>query len=91
MKGKARTDLLIEQRVKLEHLTKSEMSLFKRCATTMSPLPPSLSIALWMVGSFWMISLLIWITGGPSELIGALTVLGIAAGIYEWICSRNRN
>lgn len=51
----------------------------------MGRLPDSLAIALWVVGSCWVLAIVAYISGGSTELILPLFVLGVLTGIAEWV------
>jgi hypothetical protein len=50
-----------------------------------SGLPPSLSIALWLVGSTWAVAIVAHIGDAPREIVYASFLFGIVAGIAEWL------
>jgi hypothetical protein len=50
----------------------------------MKRLPDSLVIALWGVGSCWLVAIMAYLLGGPTELIAPLVLLGIFTGLAEW-------
>jgi hypothetical protein len=55
----------------------------------MARLPNSLSIALWLVGSLWMIGLIAYLGDAPSSLVAATLVAGLIAGGLElWAATR---
>jgi hypothetical protein len=54
----------------------------------MTRLPDSLAIALWVVGSCWVLAIAAYAFGGSKELLLPLTVLGILTGIAEWVLRR---
>jgi len=57
----------------------------------MTGLPASLSIALWMVGSLWLIAILAYLFGAPHEIVYAALAFGLIAGAVEWrLIRRNR-
>jgi hypothetical protein len=47
----------------------------------MKRLPESLSIALWLTGSCWVLAVLTYATGASTELIFPLFMLGLVTGI----------
>jgi hypothetical protein len=51
----------------------------------MAPLSDALSIALWIVGACWAVAIIAYLTGGPTELITPLIVLGTFTGMVEWL------
>ncbi|WP_210183443.1 hypothetical protein, partial [Bradyrhizobium pachyrhizi] len=50
----------------------------------MAGLPGSLSIALSLVGSIWLVGVVALLVGAPGELVAATFVLGLVAGFVEW-------
>jgi hypothetical protein len=54
----------------------------------MDRLPNSLAIALWVVGACWMLAIIGYIFGAPSELIFPLVAFGILTGFAEWYLRR---
>jgi hypothetical protein len=51
----------------------------------MARLPTSLSIALWIVGSIWLLAVLAWTFDVSVEYVWAALVFGVFAGVAEWI------
>ena len=56
----------------------------------MQRLPNSLSIALWLVGSLWIIGLIAYLGDAPGELVIATLVAGLVAGGFELRASSRR-
>ena len=56
----------------------------------MARLPDSLAIALWIVGSCWLLALLALLVGLDAEVIRAALLFGVVAGLAEWL-ARRRN
>lgn len=56
----------------------------------MARLPNSLQIALWIVGSVWLLAILALLFGFDAEVIWAALVFGTIAGFWEWHATRNR-
>ncbi|WP_166293485.1 hypothetical protein [Bradyrhizobium sp. 2S1] len=50
----------------------------------MTGLPGSLSIALSLVGSIWLVGVVALWVGAPGKLVAATFVVGLVAGIVEW-------
>ncbi|WP_338695498.1 MULTISPECIES: hypothetical protein [unclassified Bradyrhizobium] len=50
----------------------------------MTGLPGSLSIALSLVGSIWLVGVVALWVGAPGEPVAATFVVGLVAGIVEW-------
>lgn len=57
----------------------------------MAGLPGSLSIALSLVGSIWLVGVVALLVGAPGELVAATFVVGVLAGIAEWRAGRMEN
>jgi hypothetical protein len=51
----------------------------------MAKLPPSLSIALWIVGSIWLVAIVAHIFDAPHEIVYAALAFGLLAGVAEWL------
>jgi len=49
----------------------------------MERLPDSLSIALWLVGSLWIVGVIARLRDAPGELVMATSVTGLIAGCLE--------
>jgi hypothetical protein len=49
----------------------------------MERLPSSLSIALWLVGTLWIVGFIAYLGGAPGELVIATLVAGLIAGCLE--------
>ena len=54
----------------------------------MAKLSDSLAIALWIVGSCWMLAIIAYAFGGSTEWILPLFILGLATGVAEWLLRR---
>jgi len=50
----------------------------------MTGLPGSLSIALSLVGSIWLVGVVALLVDAPGELVAATFVVGLVTGIAEW-------
>lgn len=50
----------------------------------MTKLPKSLSIALWFVGTMWLVGLLGYLTGQGIDVIVAIFIMGLIAAAMEW-------
>lgn len=53
-----------------------------------SRLPDSLSIALWLAGSLWVVGIAAHALDAPREIVYAAFGIGIIAGAVEWIVLR---
>ena len=51
----------------------------------MAELPTSLSIAIWLVGSIWLVAIIGYLVGASREIVYAAFVVGIFAGLVEWV------
>ncbi len=56
----------------------------------MERLPHSLSIALWLAGSLWIIGFIAYLGDAPGELVIAALVAGLVAGGLEWRAATRR-
>ena len=54
----------------------------------MNNLPTSLSIALWLTCSLWIVGAIAYATGAPEELVWATFIVGVVAGVLEWYARR---
>jgi hypothetical protein len=54
----------------------------------MTGLPASLSIAFWLVGSIWLVAILAHVFDAPHEIVYAALVVGLLAGVVEWLAIR---
>ncbi|MBR1203612.1 MULTISPECIES: hypothetical protein [unclassified Bradyrhizobium] len=50
----------------------------------MTGLTGSLSIALSLVGSIWLVGVVALLVGAPGELVAATFVVGLVTGVAEW-------
>ena len=56
----------------------------------MAELPTSLSIALWLVGSIWLVAIVGHLAGAPREIVYIALALGSLAGLAEWLAFERR-
>lgn len=54
----------------------------------MRGLPGSLSIALSLVGSIWLVGVVALLVDAPGELVAATFVVGLVTGVVEWRAGR---
>ncbi|MBS0549428.1 MAG: hypothetical protein JSR24_16860 [Proteobacteria bacterium] len=54
----------------------------------MAKLPDSLSIALWIVGSTWLVALLALAFDVSTEIVEMTLIVGLGAGLSEWLLRR---
>jgi hypothetical protein len=57
----------------------------------MTGLPASLSIALWLVGSIWLIAILAHAFDAPSEIVYGAFIVGLLTGLVEWLAAARKN
>jgi hypothetical protein len=57
----------------------------------MERLPASLSIALWLVGSLWIVGVVAYLGDAPGELVIAALFSGLVAGGLELRAARGRH
>ncbi len=57
----------------------------------MTRLPPSLSIALWLVASLWLVALVAHAFDAPREIVYAAFIIGLLGGVAEWLALRGGN
>ena len=48
-------------------------------------LPPLLAIALWLTGAMWLVGLLAYRFGLPSEFVASIFIIGTVAAVIEWL------
>jgi hypothetical protein len=56
----------------------------------MKRLPGSLVIALWLVGTLWIVGLVAYLVDAPGELVVATLVVGLVAGALELRAANRR-
>jgi hypothetical protein len=56
----------------------------------MERLPGSLVIALWLVGTLWIIGFIAYLADAPGELVIATLVVGLVAGALELRAANRR-
>lgn len=49
------------------------------------PLPSSLSIAFWLVGSLWLVAIVAYIFNAPRAIVYAAFIFGALSGVAEWL------
>jgi len=55
----------------------------------MARIPDSLSIALWLIGSLWIVGLIAYLGDAPGSLVAATFFAGLIAGGLElWAATR---
>ncbi|GLK73785.1 hypothetical protein GCM10017643_39030 [Ancylobacter dichloromethanicus] len=57
---------------------------------TMGKLPNSLSIAIWLVGSLWIVGYIAYLSDAPGEIVLATFVMGLVAGAIELAAAKSR-
>lgn len=53
-----------------------------------SRFPASLSIALWLVASLWIVAIVAHALDAPREVVYAAFAFGLLSGIAEWLAIR---
>ena len=53
----------------------------------MTGIPRSTSIALWVVGSCWVVSLIGHLFDEPADVVFPLVTFGALTGVAEWVVS----
>jgi len=56
-----------------------------RLRFSLSKLPHSLAIALWVVGSLWAVTIAAYLLGADTQLVVPLLVFGTLTGVVEWM------
>lgn len=56
----------------------------------MGKLPNSLSIAIWLVGSLWIVGYIAYLGDAPGEIVLATFVMGLVAGAIELAAAKSR-
>lgn len=54
----------------------------------MTDLPTSLSIALWLTASIWVVGIFAYIFDAPREIVWGTLGFGVVTGIGEWLAFR---
>jgi hypothetical protein len=57
----------------------------------MEKLLDSLSIALWLTGSLWIVGYIGYVGDAPGEIVLATFLVGLAAGAIELIAGNSEN
>ena len=57
---------------------------------TMGKLPNSLSIAIWLIGSLWIVGYIAYLGDAPGEIVLATFVMGLVAGAIELAAAKSR-
>jgi hypothetical protein len=57
----------------------------------MERLPSSLSIALWLAGSLWIVGLVAYMGDAPGELVAMTLIAGLIAGCFELRAAARRD
>ncbi|RTL54547.1 MAG: hypothetical protein EKK40_01750 [Bradyrhizobiaceae bacterium] len=53
-----------------------------------SPLPASLSIALWLTGAIWLVAIAAHVFDAPREIVYLTLLFGVFTGLAEWLTSK---
>jgi H+/Cl- antiporter ClcA len=56
----------------------------------MSNLPDSLSIALWITATSWIVAFMAYLVGASTDWLFPLVALGVCTGIAEWVMRKER-
>ncbi len=48
-------------------------------------LPASLSIALWLTGSIWVVAIIAHVFDVPAEIVTMTLLFGAVTGLVEWL------
>jgi hypothetical protein len=56
----------------------------------MERLPSSLSIALWLTGSLWIVGFIAYLGDAPGEFVIATLIAGLIAGAFELRAANRR-
>jgi hypothetical protein len=57
----------------------------------MAELPTSLPVAIWLVASVWLVAIVGHLVGAPREIVCVAFILGIGAGLAEWIAREGQD
>lgn len=57
----------------------------------MTGLPKSLAIALWFVGSIWLVAIIAYATNARAEIVILTVVVGLGTALAEWLAIRRKN
>lgn len=55
------------------------------------PFPASLSIALWLTASLWLVAILAHLFDAPSEIVELTFLFGAITGVAEWLAAKRSN
>jgi hypothetical protein len=56
----------------------------------MTGLPTSLAIAVWLVGSIWLVAIAGRVLGAPDEIVDITFGAGVIAAVTEWAAIKGR-
>ena len=76
------------ERRRWEHMRRSQHR--RKDGRTMAGLPPSLAIAIWLVGALWIVALVSNYFGFSSDLIWFVLFLRTGVALVEWRALRNK-
>ena len=51
----------------------------------MAELSTLLCISIWLVGSLYLIQVIVHLVGAPGEIVYIAVAIGVSAGLVEWI------
>jgi hypothetical protein len=51
----------------------------------MAGLPTSLSIAVWLTGSIWLVAIVGRVLGAPTGIVYVTLGVGLVVGVAEWL------
>jgi hypothetical protein len=54
------------------------------------PLPASLSIALWLTGSIWLVAIIGHLLDAPHEIVAVTLLVGVLTGVAEWLLVKRK-
>lgn len=57
----------------------------------MSNLPDSLSIALWITATSWLMAVIAYLVGASTDWLFPLVAFGVCTGIAEWVMRKERH
>lgn len=52
------------------------------------PFPASLSIALWLTGSIWLIAIVAHLFDAPEDVVAMTLLFGAVTGLAEWLLAK---
>ena len=56
----------------------------------MAGFPASLAIAIWFVGSIWLVAIVAYATDARTEIVVLTFIIGLGTAVAEWIAIKRK-